>query len=420
MVKLYRATGDARYLNFAKYFIDERGQERRIISTRNARTRRRPGDFWAQTYNYCQAHKPLREQTEATGHAVRACYLYAGVADVALETQDEELVAVSRRLWDDLTSHQMYITGGLGPAHSNEGFTFAYDLPNETAYAETCAAIALVFWAQRMFHLDPDRRYIDVMERALYNMVLSGVSHEGDHFFYANPLASYPNVNPHEHFSGDHLRPALPRSPWFFCPCCPPNAARLVASIGSYILLDRRETGSTCICTKPEPRGSRRSSWTDGAALSSRPLSLGRDIEILRAGRKCPTADVRPGAAHSRLVPSAYTREVNGAAASRRASNAAMPGHLAREWANGDSVDPVTGRCRWIASHAHPIDSAGRRAASRCSAGRWFTALRVSTMAPGWPMSSFPRTARCSGLLRTAVVRRGTIITGEAAACRTS
>jgi DUF1680 family protein len=192
-----------------------------------------PVDFWAQTYKYCQAHKPVREQTEATGHAVRACYLYAAIADVALETRDQELVEVSCRLWDDLTSHQMYITGGLGPAHSNEGFTFAYDLPNETAYAETCAAIALAFWAHRMFHIDPHSRYIDVMERALYNNVLSGVSYEGDRFFYANPLTSFPYVNPHEPWKGvasRHFR----REEWFFCPCCPPNLARLVASIGGY------------------------------------------------------------------------------------------------------------------------------------------------------------------------------------------
>jgi DUF1680 family protein len=128
----------------------------------------------------------------------------------------------------------MYVTGGLGPAHTNEGFTFAYDLPNENAYAETCASIALVFWAQRMFHLDPKSRYIDVMERALYNGVLSGVSYEGGHFFYANPLASFPNVNPFDRFSGivgDHY---YQRSLWFDCACCPPNLARLVGSVGEY------------------------------------------------------------------------------------------------------------------------------------------------------------------------------------------
>src|SRR5690606_19967518 len=171
-----------------------------------------------------------------------ACYLYAGLADVALETGDASLVDVARRLWDDLTEHQMYVIGGLGPARSNEGFTFAYDLPNETAYAETCAAIALVFFAQRMFSLEQDARYIDVMERALYNGVLSGVSYDGTHFFYANPLAAYPKVNPHDPWSAVKTDPHYRREEWFVCPCCPPNLARLVASIGSYVYVVAGDT----------------------------------------------------------------------------------------------------------------------------------------------------------------------------------
>lgn len=234
LIKLYHATGEARYLNLAKYFVDERGQVPHYYDLEAQEREENPAEFWAQTYNYCQAEKPIREQTSAVGHSVRACYLYAGVADIAIETGDAALLEVSRRLWDDLTQHQMYITGGLGPAHSNEGFTFAYDLPNETAYAETCASCALVFWAHRMFHLDPNSRYIDVMERALYNTVLSGVSFDGDHFFYANPLTSYPNVSPYEHFSGITSAKHYRRSEWFDCPCCPPNVARVVADINDY------------------------------------------------------------------------------------------------------------------------------------------------------------------------------------------
>lgn len=236
LVKLYRVTGEMKYLNFAKYLIDERGQQPHYFDLEAKERGEDPADFWFKNYRYCQAHLPLRQQTEVTGHAVRACYLYAGVADIARETNDSELLALSKQLWDDLTMHQMYITGGLGPAHSNEGFTFAYDLPNETAYAETCAGIALVFWAHRMFHIDPDGRYIDVMERALYNNVLSGVSHNGDHFFYANPLASYPYVNPYEHLSGVATEEHYRRKEWYFCPCCPPNVARLVASLGGYMV----------------------------------------------------------------------------------------------------------------------------------------------------------------------------------------
>ena len=234
LVKLYRATGERRYLDLARYFIDERGQAPHYFDIEAEKRGESTEDYWAQTYRYCQAHAPIREQTEANGHAVRACYLYAGIADVALETGDEELLALSRRLWDDLTQKQMYLHGGVGPSHSNEGFTFAYDMPTETAYAETCAAIALAFWAHRMFQLDPDSRYIDIMERAIYNGSLSGISHDGTGFFYANPLAAYPGVNPMGRWSGILESGHFRRVDWFFCPCCPPNISRLIASIGEY------------------------------------------------------------------------------------------------------------------------------------------------------------------------------------------
>ena len=234
LVKLYHTTNEPRYLKLAKYFVDERGQQPNYFDLEAQERGENPREFWAKTYHYCQAHAPLREQTEATGHSVRATYLYSGAADIVAETADPALFASLRSIWDDLTQHSMFITGGLGPANTNEGFTFAYDLPNETAYAETCAAIALVFWAQRMFLIDPDSRYIDVLERALYNGVLSGVSFEGTHFFYANPLASYPKVSPFERWSGIATDRYYRRSEWFACPCCPPNLARLVANIGEY------------------------------------------------------------------------------------------------------------------------------------------------------------------------------------------
>ena len=234
LVKLYHATGEARYLELSKYFVDERGQAPHYFDIEAQERNDDPKEFRFKTYNYCQAHQPVRQQTAATGHSVRASYLYSAVADLVSETNDDELLKVSRTIWDDLTQHALYITGGVGPAHANEGFTFPYDLPNESAYAETCAAVALVFWAQRMFHIDPHSRYIDVMERALYNGMLSGVSYEGEHFFYANPLAAYPHVDPFQHWSGIHTPEHYRRMEWFECACCPPNLARLVANIGSY------------------------------------------------------------------------------------------------------------------------------------------------------------------------------------------
>jgi uncharacterized protein len=242
LVKLYRATGEERYLKLSKFFIDERGQQPHYYDNEAIERGEDPADYWAQDYRYCQAHEPIRNQKTATGHSVRACYLYAGVADVALETEDAELLEVSRTLWNDLTERQMYIIGGLGPSRTNEGFTFSYDLPNEDGYTETCAAIALVFWAQRMFHLDPHGRYIDVLERALYNNVLSGISYEGTHFFYSNPLTSYPHVNPHSQWSGITSDEYYHRDVWLTCPCCPPNLARLVGSIGTYMYSSTADT----------------------------------------------------------------------------------------------------------------------------------------------------------------------------------
>ncbi len=220
LVKLYQVTGEQRYLRLSRYFVDERGRQPHYFDQEAQARGEDPRDYWAKTYTYCQALMPVRELTEVGGHAVRAMYLYSAMADLAGAYDDAELLAACRRLWDDLCLKKMYLTGGIGPSQHNEGFTVAYDLPNLTAYAETCAAIGLVFWNHRLLQLDCDSRYADVLERALYNGVISGVSLDGEKFFYENPLAS----------QGNHHR-----QPWFGCACCPPNLARLLASLGSYI-----------------------------------------------------------------------------------------------------------------------------------------------------------------------------------------
>ncbi|MBN1342516.1 MAG: glycoside hydrolase family 127 protein [Phycisphaerae bacterium] len=229
LVKLYRATGREGYLRLSKFFIDERGKRPHYFDIEARRRGEGPESFWARSYAYNQSHVPVREQAEVVGHAVRACYLYAGMADVAAETGDKTLLRACRRLWRNLTERRMYITGGIGPTAANEGFTVDYDLPNESGYAETCAAIALVFWAHRMLHLEADARYADVMERALYNGVLSGVSLDGQRFFYANPLTAYPGMAA---FTPPHV--TTKRQAWFGCACCPPNIARLIASLPGY------------------------------------------------------------------------------------------------------------------------------------------------------------------------------------------
>ncbi|KAA1184528.1 glycoside hydrolase family 127 protein [Rhizobium tropici] len=220
LVKLSRVTGEKKYLDLAKYFIDERGQEPHFFTEEALRDGRDPKNFVQKTYEYSQSHLPVRKQTKVVGHAVRAMYLYSGMADIATEYNDDTLTATLETLWDDLTTKQMYVTGGIGPAASNEGFTDYYDLPNESAYAETCASVGLVFWANRMLGRGPNRRYADIMEVALYNGAMAGLSQDGKTFFYENPLES----------AGKHHRWT-----WHHCPCCPPNIARLLASVGSYM-----------------------------------------------------------------------------------------------------------------------------------------------------------------------------------------
>ena len=220
LVKLYRATGRRRYLELSRYFVDQRGCQPHYFDLEAQARGEDPASFWAKSYAYMQAHLPVREQHQVVGHAVRALYLYSALADLAGETGDRSLLATCERLWLHLCTRNLYITGGIGPSGHNEGFTADYDLPNETAYAETCAAVALVFWNHRLLQLGRDGRYADLMERALYNGVLSGVSLDGERFFYENPLAS----------QGHHHR-----QPWFDCACCPPNLIRLLASLGQYV-----------------------------------------------------------------------------------------------------------------------------------------------------------------------------------------
>jgi len=220
LIKLYHATGEKRYLDLATYFINERGRQPHYYDQEAVARGDDPKKWWAQSYEYCQAHKPVREQDEVVGHAVRAMYLCTGMADLAAETGDAELLTACQRLWASATERKMFVTGGVGSAGWGEKFTADYDLPNETAYAETCAAIGLVFFAHRMLQIEGDGRYADVLERALYNGILAGVSLDGTKFFYVNPLAS----------AGKHHRQA-----WFGCACCPPNIARLLASLGEYV-----------------------------------------------------------------------------------------------------------------------------------------------------------------------------------------
>lgn len=223
LVKLYGVTGAERYLRLAKFFLDERGHYNSRPPHRNFDD---PG--------YMQDHLPVVEQAEAVGHAVRAVYMYSGMADVAALTGEQAYIAAIDRIWENVVGKKLYITGGIGARHHGEAFGANYELPNATAYNETCAAIANVFWNQRMFQLHGDAKYIDVLERSLYNGFLPGVAFSGDRFFYVNPLS----FDGHYKFNRDD---SLVRLGWFNCSCCPTNVVRVFPSLGGYPYAQRED-----------------------------------------------------------------------------------------------------------------------------------------------------------------------------------
>ncbi|GGE25805.1 hypothetical protein GCM10011391_00240 [Pullulanibacillus camelliae] len=232
LVKLYRVTGNPRYLKLSQYFIDERGTQPHYFDVEKEVRGDHEQFWWKNDYAYMQAHRPVREQTNAVGHAVRAMYMYAAMADLAKETKDEPLWEACQALWQNVTRQKMYITGGVGSQAYGESFSFDYDLPNDLCYTETCASIGLVFWAWRMLRNEVNREYADVMEKALYNGTISGMDLDGKKFFYVNPLQVSPE-NITERQERAHVKPV--RQKWYACACCPPNLARLIASLGHYI-----------------------------------------------------------------------------------------------------------------------------------------------------------------------------------------
>lgn len=240
LMRLYRYTGEEKYCRQAACFIHQRGQFPLYFAEEAARHGRPVG--WADGplgLRYYQAAQPVLEQDHAEGHAVRAVYLYSGLADVARATGDDQLWQKAKDLFRSIALRRMYITGAIGSSPYGEAFTFDYDLPNDTVYGETCAAIGLVFFVRRMLEGEADSLYGDVMERALYNGVLSGCDLDGKAFFYVNPL----EVLPEACRLDDHRRHVMPRrQKWFGCACCPPNLARLLTSLGHYAYTANRDT----------------------------------------------------------------------------------------------------------------------------------------------------------------------------------
>lgn len=239
LLRMYRASGSKLCLELAQHFLDVRGVDPHFYE-KEAETK--GWVIWnndPQNHEYQQSQCPVREMDEATGHSVRAVYLYTAMADLAAEKEDAELIAACKRLWKSITEKRMYVTGGIGSTVIGEAFTEDYDLPNDTAYAETCASIGLMFFASQMMGNDMNGKYADVMERAFYNTVLAGMQLDGKRFFYVNPLEVVPGIageaQTHKH--------DLPQRPaWYACACCPPNVARTITSIGKYAYGANEET----------------------------------------------------------------------------------------------------------------------------------------------------------------------------------
>lgn len=235
LFRLYECTGESRYRKLGEFFVEERGQKPFFFGEERTNGNIRENlvyELQEEDFSHSQSHLPIRQQKEAKGHAVKAMYFYSAAADEARIEKDESLIRVLENLWQDVTQRKMYLTGAIGSREYGESFSGAYDLPLDLMYGETCASIGLIFWAWRMMLLEEDSRYADVIETALYNGVLCGISQSGDKFFYTNVLEAKPDKYA---MRPEYSHIVKERQPWFACPCCPPNIARIILSLQAYI-----------------------------------------------------------------------------------------------------------------------------------------------------------------------------------------
>lgn len=239
LLKMYRLTENEHCLELAKHFINKRGTDPDFYKKE---ARNRSWTVWgnnASDNDYQQSGVPVRNMTDAVGHAVRAVYLFTAMADLSSQTNDKELYDACKRLWESITEKRMYITGGIGSTVHGEAFSVDYDLPGDTAYAETCASVGLIFFASRMLENEINSKYADVMEQAFYNTVLAGIQLDGKGFFYVNPLEVVPGISG---VASAYRHTLTQRPGWYACACCPPNAARLISSFGKYAYGENDET----------------------------------------------------------------------------------------------------------------------------------------------------------------------------------
>ena len=232
LMRMYHVTDNEEYKKMARYFLEERGKNPDFFKEEAQKRDWKHFGMIPEDTKYNQSYATIYEQDEAVGHSVRAVYMYTAMADLAATDNDERLYKACRRLWDNMAQKKMYITGGIGSTVEGEAFTKEYELPNDMAYAETCASIGLVFFAKQMLRMDKSGEYADVMERALYNGIISGMQLDGKRFFYVNPLETEPGVSG-KLYGYKHVLPERPG--WYTCACCPPNVVRLLMSLGKYL-----------------------------------------------------------------------------------------------------------------------------------------------------------------------------------------
>ena len=345
LVKLYRVTGNKKYLNLAKFFLDERGHphERELYG------------------EYSQDHIPVTEQTEPVGHAVRAAYMYAGMTDMAALTGDQEYQKALDTLWNNVVGKKMYITGGIGSRGGGESFGGDYELPNASAYCETCAAIANAFWNHRMFLLTGNAKYLDVLERVLYNGIISGIGLTGDLFFYPNPLTSYGQQQ---------------RSPWFTCACCPSNVTRFVPSVPGYVYATQGNDLFINLFVQNEAEVQTDNQIVHVKQETDYPWDGKIIIAIDPEKAKAFTISVRiPGWARNQPVASdlySYLKnsdekprlQINGEPLDFMVKNGFV--HIGREWKKGDTIAlELPMAIRRVLSHEKVEENAGRVALER-------------------------------------------------------
>lgn len=371
LVRLYEATGDERWWKLAKFFVDTRGTE--------AGGRRKRGEF-------SQDHAPLFEQTEAVGQAPRATYFYSGAADVGLLAGDARYHTALRRLWENVVTRKLYLNGGIGSRHENEGFGPAYDLPSRTAYTEVCAAVSFPMWATRMFRVEPDARYFDVIERTLYNNLAAGVSLSGDRYFYACPLGSDGKVRfnlgwlPADGKHLPHAEASATRKEWFPCACCPPTLARYLPQLPGFAYAARGNDLFVNLFIAGEAEvavgGATWKVKQEGNYPRDGRVKLTLNTE--RRSAKLETIFVRiPGWARNEPVPGDLYRFANHAADAPTLAVNGRPvelrnvltngfARLARDWRSGDVIEldlpmPV----RRVVAHPNVKDCAGKIALQR-------------------------------------------------------